>query len=154
VVRVTRSARVEAPVERVWDLIAGIERWPRWIDAPYASESVTWASAGPPAAGSQFVMKGRLAFRLFARVTDWEEGRSLRFEVTRSEYPSDRLFLARAEAGFRLESLDAQLTSVTYDHSAEGRGLLGRAYMATAFRLFLSRNASRVIAGLQLALEP
>jgi hypothetical protein len=151
VARVTRSTRIEAPVARVWALIADIERWPRWIDAPYASESVAWEPAGPPAVGSAFVLRGRLPYRLSARVTEWDEQRSFRFEVTASEYPSDRLFLARAEAGFRLESLDAQHTRVTYEHIAEGRGLIGRAYMATLFRLFLMRNASRVIAGLRRA---
>ena len=149
-VRVVRSARIEAPVTRVWAIVADVEGWPRWTCAPYASESVAWEPPG----GSTFVLKGRSPYKLTARVTERAEPRSFRFEFTASEYPSDRLFLARAEAGFHLEAVDAESTVVTYEHSAEGRGLLGRAYMATIFRLFLMRNASRIVAGLRRAATP
>ena len=130
--------------------MADVERWPRWIGAPYASESVAWEPPG----GSTFVLKGRLPYKLSARLSERDEPRAFRFEFTASEYPSDRLFLAHAEAAFDLEAVDADRTAVTYTHAAEGRGLLGRAYMATVFRLFLMRNASRIVAGLRRAATP
>lgn len=151
---ITRSVRIEAATGRVWGLIANLEGWPRWLDVPYATRSVTVTSPDPRGRGSEIVLRGRLSFRLFARVIDWDEGRSLRLEIFRSDYPSDRLFFARASAGFTLEQVGDSATRVTYDHSVQGKGPLGRLYMATIFRLLLRGNAARILAGLQRALEP
>ncbi len=99
------------------------------------------------------MLQGALPIRLFARIVVWEPGRALRFEVVRSEYPSDKLFLRRASAGFALEELAAGVSKVTYDQTAEGKGLVGRLYMATVFSVFLRRNAARILAGLRRAVD-
>jgi len=151
--RVGRAERIEADIESVWQIIADLGGWPRWIDAPYASRSVAITSAGQVGPGCEFVLQGRLPFHLFARIVEWEPRRTLRYEVVRSEYPSDRLFLRRASAGFALEELEGGVTKVTYEQTAESKGPLGRLYMATVFRFLLRSNADRVLAGLQGAVE-
>ena len=147
----SHSATVEAPIEALWERLAGIELWPTWLSAPYASESVTIASPAPAKPGAELVLKGRFTYRLFARITEWQERRLLAFEVYRSEYPSDRLFFRRACIAIELERLDEARTRVTCRHDAEGKGVLGRLYMATAFRPFLIANVRRIASDLARA---
>jgi len=132
-------------VETVWSLLVGLESWPRWLRVPYASESITVDSAGPPHVGTGFTLKGQWSFRLFARVEQLEEMRLLAFEIESSEYPSDRLFFKRARISIELSKVDQGRTRVTCTHWVEGKGLLGRLYMATAFRPFLRSNVRRVV---------
>ena len=143
--RASHSATVEAPIEGLWQRLADIESWPRWLSAPYVSESVASATPAPPSPGTELVLKGRLRYRLFARITDWQKERLLGFEVYHSEYPSDRLFFRRAAIAIELEELDEAHTRLTCRHEVEGRGVLGRLYMATAFRPFLSANVRRIV---------
>ena len=149
--RASHSATVEAPIEALWQRLADIEAWPRWLSAPYVSESVTIATPAPPSPGTELVLKGRLSYRLFARITDWQDGRLLAFEVYRSEYPSDRLFFRRAVIAIELEKVDGTRTRVTCRHQVEGKGVLGRLYMATAFRPFLAANVRRIVQDLARA---
>src|SRR3989304_3380874 len=100
------SEMVEAPIEALWQRLADIESWPRWLRAPYASESVAIATPAPLSPGTELVLQGRLSSRLFARITAGQEGRLLGFEVYRSEYPSDRLFFRWAAIAIELEELD------------------------------------------------
>jgi hypothetical protein len=93
-------------------------------------------------------MKGRLSYRLFARVTDWQPERRLEFEIHRSEYPSDRLTFARAAISITLEPLGDSGTRVTCEHTLWHRGPVGRAYAATVMRPFLKSNVQRIIDGL------
>ena len=141
----SHSATVSAPIDALWDRLAAIESWPRWLTAPYADQSVTLAPPAPPRAGTELVLKGRFSYRLFARITDWQDGRLLSFEVYRSEYPSDRLFFRRAAIAIELEKLDEVHTRVTCRHQVEGSGVLGMLYMATAFRPFLRANVRRIV---------
>jgi len=147
----SHSATVEAPIEALWPRLADIQSWPRWLSAPYASESVTLAAPPPPKPGTELVLKGRLSYRLFARVTDWQDERLLAFEVYRSEYPSDRLFFQRAVIAIELEKVDETRTRVTCRHQVEGKGVLGRLYMTTAFRPFLAANVRRIVQDLARA---
>jgi len=142
------SAIADAPVSAVWALLADIERWPRWLRVPYADQAVSVSSAGPPRAGAEFTLQGKLPFRLFARVSEWQEGRRLAFEIYRSEYPSDRFFFRRAAIAIDLEELGGH-TRVTCTHSVWGRGVLGRLYMATAFRPFLRSSARGFVRSLR-----
>ena len=143
------SAIAAAPVLAVWALLADIERWPRWLRVPYADQAVSVSSAGPPGAGTEFTLQGKLPFRLFARVSEWQEGQRLAFEIYRSEYPSDRLFFRRAAIAIELDDLGDGRTRVTCAHSVWGRGVLGRLYMATAFRPFLRSSARGFVRSLR-----
>lgn len=147
----SHSATIDTPVEAVWNILVGIESWPRWLHVPYASESVTVLSAAPTEVGTEFILKGRLSFRLFARITQLEEMRLLAFEVHRSEYPSDRLFFKRASIAIELGKVNEGETRVTCTHWVDGKGLLGQLYMATAFRPFLITNVQRVVRSLAQA---
>ncbi len=142
------SATIGVPAETVWELLVGIESWPQWLHVPYASESVTVVSAGPIAEGTEFILRGRLSFRLFARVTQLEEMRLFAFEIHRSEYPSDRLFFKRASIALKLGEANDGETRVTCTHWIEGKGRLGQLYMATAFRPFLIFNVRRIVRSL------
>lgn len=143
----SQTATVDARLEDVWNLLIDVESWPRWLHVPYASESVTIASPAPTQVGTELILKGRMSFRLFARITQLEEMRGLAFEVHRSEYPSDRLFFQRACIAFQVSRLTGK-TQVTCTHQVEGKGPLGRLYMATAFRPFLDANVKRVLRSL------
>lgn len=145
------SATIDAPVETVWARLADIASWPRWLGVPYASESVTIADAASPRVGTEFVLQGSLPFRLFARITEWREEQLLAFEIYRSEYPSDRLFFQRASVAIELRKLDEASTRATCTHRVEGKGIIGKLYMATVFRPFLISNTRRVVRSLREA---
>jgi len=143
--RARHVAIIPVPVATLWARLSDLEAWPRWLHVPYASDSVTIVSPMPTAVGTEFTLKGRMAFRLFARISQWEEEGCLAFEVYRSEYPSDRLFFKRAVIAIELERLDERRTRVTCTHRAEGKGLLGAMYMAMVMRPFLSSNVRRIV---------
>ena len=141
----SHSATIDSPVEAVWRLLIDLESWPRWLRVPYASESVAADSLEPPHVGTEFTLKGKMRFALFARIERLEDLRLLAFEITRSEYPSDRLFFKRARISIELSEVDSGRTRVTCVHWVQGKGLLGRLYMATVFRPFLRDNVLRVV---------
>ena len=149
--RARHVAIIPAPVGVLWARLGDLEGWPRWLRVPYASESVSIASSTPTALGTEFTLKGRMAYRLFARISQWEEERRLAFEVYRSEYPSDRLFFKRAVIDIELERLDEGRTRVTCTHRAEGKGLVGKLYMAVVMRPFLSTNVRCIVDSLDQA---
>ncbi len=66
---VERTFEVELPVERAWDLLADVERWPEW--APHVRTARLDGRLGP-------ATEGRFTFRPFGsgrfRVTDWQPG--------------------------------------------------------------------------------
>jgi hypothetical protein len=93
-------------------------------------------------------MKGRLAYRLFGRITDWQPESRLAFEIYRSEYPSDRLTFGRAVISIDLEPLDKERTRVTCEHALWHRNPVGKAYAATIMRPFLKANVQRIVDGL------
>lgn len=138
--RARHSAVIAASIAVLWARLSDLEGWPRWLRVPYASEAVSITSSPPAAVGTEFSLKGRLAYRLFARISRWEEGRCLAFEIHRSQYPSDRLFFKRAVIAIELEGLDEGRTRVTCTHRAEGKGPWGGLYMAVVMRPFLSAN--------------
>ncbi len=139
------SAAVQAPVEALWARLADLESWPRWLLVPYASEAVTIASPGPTAVGTEFVLKGRMKARLFARITELEDRRHLAFEIYRSEYPSDRLFFGRPSISIELETVDAAHTRIKCTHRLEGKGAIGKLYAAVVMRPFLAVNVQRIV---------
>jgi hypothetical protein len=97
-------------------------------------------------------MRGRLRYRLFARVTDWRPERRLAFEIYRSEYPLDRLFFGRAEISVALEPAAAGgRTRVTCEHRLWGRGAAGRVYASTVMRPFLRANVQSIVDSLAAA---
>jgi hypothetical protein len=140
------SAAAGASAADIWARLAGLPSWPRLLHLQYADESVTLESV--PDVGAEFTMKGRLSYRLFARLTGWQPQRRLAFEIHRSEYPSDRLTFSRAVISITLEPLDANRTRVTCEHTLWGRGPVGRAYAATVMRPFLKSNVQRIVDGL------
>jgi hypothetical protein len=93
-------------------------------------------------------MKGRLSYRLFARVTEWQPEQRLEFEIHRSEYPSDRLTFGRAVISIGLEPLEDGRTRVTCEHTLWHRGPVGKAYAATVMRPLLKSNVQRIVDGL------
>lgn len=150
--RARHSAIIAAPVAALWARLADLQAWPRWLRVPYASQSVTITSPPPAAVDTEFTLKGRMAYRIFARISQWEEERGLAFEIYRSEYPSDRLFFKRAVIAIELERLDEGRTRVTCTHRAEGKGLLGAVYMAVVMRPFLSSNVHWIVDSLAQAI--
>jgi len=142
------SAISRTPAAALWARLADLDSWPRWLRAPYADQSVTLTAAPSAHQGAEFVMKGRLPYRLFARITDWQPERGIEFEIHRSEYPSDRFTFGRARIAIRLERLPDGRTRVTCEHRLCGRGLLGRLYGATVMRPFLKSNVRRIVGGL------
>jgi len=140
------SAVANASASDLWARLSDLPSWPRLLLLPYADEFVTLD--GEPSVGAEFVMKGRLSYRLFARITDWQPERRLEFEIHRSEYPSDRLTFGRAVISILLDPLDDVRTRVTCEHVLLGRGPAGRAYAATVMRPFLKSNVQRIVDGL------
>lgn len=143
------AATINVPVDVAWRRLADLASWPRWLLVPYASESLTITSAPPTGQGSEFTLKGRLPYRLFARVVEWQEARLLSYEIYRSEYPSDRLFFRQAVIRVQLEPIDSGRTAVRCSHTLEGRGFAGRLYAATVMRPFISTNVQRIVDGLR-----
>jgi len=141
-----QSAVANATAADIWARLSDLPSWPALLHLQYADESVTLEGAS--GLGAEFVMKGRLSYRLFARITGWQPGRRLEFEIHRSEYPSDRFTFGRAVISITLEPLDDARTRVTCKHTLWGRGPAGTAYAAIVMRPFLKSNVQRIIDGL------
>ena len=141
------SAVTSIPASVLWRKLADIGSWPRWLRAPYADERVVITSPEGRAEriGSEFTLKGRLPYRLFARITDWQPERRLEFEIYRSEYPSDRLTFGHASIAISLELADDARTRVSCEHRPLGKGPGGRLYAATVMRPFLRANVRRIV---------
>jgi uncharacterized protein YndB with AHSA1/START domain len=146
-----RIASIAAPPEAIWRILADVESWPRWLRVPYAGESVTASPPGEPGAGTEIVLKGRLRHRLFARLTAWEPGRCLAFEIHRSEYPLDRWFFHHAVIRIEIADRPAGGATVTCTHRLQGKGPAGRLYAALVMRPFLAFNVQRIIDSLATA---
>ena len=149
----SHSAVTNASATAIWARLADLASWPRLLHLQYADESVQLAHPevskdDPVGLGAEFVMKGRLPYRLFARITDWQPQRRLEFEIYRSEYPSDRLTFGRARISIELEATDDGRTRVTCEHRLWGRGPLGRVYATTVMRPLLKSNVQRIVDGL------
>lgn len=144
-------AVVRAPIGAVWERLVDLQSWPRWMRVAYVTESVSVTSAATSGVGTEFVMKGRLKSRLFARVVEWTPERQFAFEIYRSGYPSDRLTFGRAVITLDLERADEGKTRVTCEHRLEGRGLRGRVYAATVMRPLIKTNAQRIVESLAQA---
>jgi hypothetical protein len=142
----SHSAVANASAAHIWARLSDLASWPHLLHLQYADESVTLESV--PGVGAEFAMKGRLSYRLFARIGGWQPERRLEFEIHRSEYPSDRFTFARAVISIDLEPLDDARTRVTCEHTLWGRGPAGRAYAATVMRPFLKSNVQRIVDGL------
>ena len=132
---------------------SGEELRPARPEAPgelAARQGAGQATAGGPAIapGTEFVLKGRLSYRLFARITEWLPNHRLAFEIHRSEYPSDRLTFARAVISIDLEPLEDGRTRVTCEHTLWHSNPVGKAYAATVMRPFLKANVQRIVDGL------
>lgn len=77
----TVGRQVDAPAERVWSILVDTRRWPDWGPS-VASAAVDGGdpAIGPDATGT---VRTALGVRLPFRVTDWDEGRSWRWDVAR-----------------------------------------------------------------------
>src|SRR2546426_839102 len=144
------SAVTSLPASALWPKLADIGSWPRWLRAPYADEHVEIAlpERGGEAIRSEFTLKGRLPYRLFARITEWQPERLLRFEIYHSEYPSDRLTFGHASISIGLGPAEQGMTCVSCEHRLLGKGPAGRVYAATVMRPFLRANVRRIVANL------
>ena len=63
-----REIEIGAPLEVVWDLLTGVDDWPRWF-----TEGESAAIAGPVAPGTTFRMKGRAPGTIKARIESAEK---------------------------------------------------------------------------------
>jgi uncharacterized protein YndB with AHSA1/START domain len=63
-----REIEIGAPLEVVWDVLTGVDDWPRWF-----TEGESAAIAGPVAPGTTFRMKGRAPGTIKARIESAEK---------------------------------------------------------------------------------
>ena len=146
------TAIAKATPNVLWEKLADLESWPRWVGVPWAAESVQLeATEKEEMLGAVVVFKGRLPYRLFATITDWRPPRRLAFKIYRSEYPSDRLTFRWAEISIELAEVDDRRTQVICKHVLLGKGPAGALYAATIMRLFLKSNVQRMLDGLAAA---
>ena len=143
---------MSAQQEAIWERLADLRSWPRWLGVPWAAESVQLeATEKEEMLGAVVVFKGRLPYRLFATITDWRPPRRLALRIYRSEYPSDRLTFRCAEISIELAEVDDRRTQVICKHVLFGKGPAGALYAATIMRLFLKSNVQRMLDGLAAA---
>lgn len=107
------QVEVDAPVERVWDVLQDVERWPEWASTV---TSVRRLDDGPLAVGSRTTIEQPRIPPTEYEVTELEPGRSFTWVA---EGPG-----VRTTARHGLERLDAGRTRVTL--SVQQAGWLGR----------------------------
>ena len=118
---------VDAPAERVWEVLTDFDRWPEWNPSVPSIE-------GEPRVGSTvaltLAMPGRPSAKVKAKLTEVVPGRRL---VWDGHVGADRLF-----AGHREFLIDPQPDgTVLFTHVEDVRGLLFplfRAFMGGAIR--------------------
>jgi hypothetical protein len=109
---VTDGITIAAPIERVWDVFADVERWSTWTASVTSVELVTGDRV---ALGAQARIKQPRFPRLTWTVTEIEPGRSWTW-VTRS-------IGATTTASHELRAIDGETTHVT--QTIDQRGPLG-----------------------------
>lgn len=120
-VRARRTVDVEAPIERVWDVLANVDDWPRW-NADVKSAGI----AGPVAPGTQFRWKAGPG-TIESKLEDVERPQRLGW--------TGKTFGLSAVHVWRLESRDGG-THVTTEESMEGR-------LARPLRGMLTKNLEK-----------
>ena len=94
------EVRIEAPAERVWDLVTDIS-----LPARFSSEfrGATWVDSGPVAVGRRFVGRNHHDalgdWETTCFVTRWELGRAFSWAVTDPDTPSATWWFALEPAG-------------------------------------------------------
>jgi uncharacterized membrane protein len=109
--RFERSIEIDAPQQRVWDVLSAIEAWPQRIETVDAVELLTPA---PIATGSRVRLKQPKLGEGIWNVTVWDPPSS--FEWTQ------RMVGTTSVAGHRVEAMDEDRARLTL--TLEMRGLL------------------------------
>ena len=103
---------IAAPIDRVWDVFADVERWPTWTDSVTSVELV---AGDRIALGAKARIKQPRFPRVTWTVTEIEPGRSWTWVV--------RSIGATTTASHELRAIDPETTHVT--QMIDQRGLLG-----------------------------
>lgn len=130
---------IEAEVERVWNVLVDVEKWPSWTPSMTSVERV---DSGPLRVGSTARIRQPGLGSMLWKVTELTEGRSFTWEARR---PGLRLIAAHA-----LDESEANDTNVTL--SVHQGGLLG-AVFAPLTAGFARRNVEAEAQGLKRAAE-
>ena len=135
-VSVTRSRRIEAPVERVWAVIADHERWPEWFTA---LDEVERVGSGEGVGGRRRVRLRNMTFD--EEFLAWEPGSRFGFVVTDVSGPGLRSMVE----DIRLRPDGDAATTVTYAQAAEP---VAAVVIAPLLRRLFARNLDKGLAGL------
>ena len=107
---VTRSVRIAAPVDRVWEVVADHESWPQWFGALTGVERI---GSGEGVGGARRVhLKGLTVEEEFLA---WEPGRRFAFTVVRATKPGIRSMVE----DLRLEPDGDDATTVRYTQAIQ-----------------------------------
>lgn len=135
-VHVTRTRRIAAPPERIWEVVADHERWPEWFTA------LTTVEALEPSEG----VGGRRRVRIRSLAVEeeflaWEPGRQFAFTVT---HATTRAIRSMVE-DVRLTSAGDAATTVSYTQAIEP---MAARVTAPLLRRSVPRTLDGAVAGL------
>jgi uncharacterized protein YndB with AHSA1/START domain len=136
-VRVTRSRRIPASSDRVWEAIADHERWPEWFGALTAVERIgTGEGVG---SGRRVHLKGISVEEEFLV---WEPGRRFAFTVVRATRPGIKAMVEDV----RLEPDGDTATTVSYTQAIQP---VGARVVAPLVRRAVPRTLDGALEGLE-----
>ena len=73
------TVEIEAPVERVWQVLVEVQRWPEWTAS---MENLTLSGAGPLHEGATVVIKQPRVAEMIWQVTDFRPLRGFTWETS------------------------------------------------------------------------
>jgi uncharacterized protein YndB with AHSA1/START domain len=146
----SESTTIDAPRDRVWEVLAEIGSIHLWNPGVKDSHSTSEASGAEGATRHCDLQRpnGKSAGYLEERAFDWEEGRSFRIEITDSNLPFERAVIAFALA----DAGDATTVTVSPDYKLRF-GPFGRALDRLAVRRRYAAGIREMLAGLKRYLE-
>lgn len=131
--RVTSQVTIEAPRQRVWDLIADLEAVQEYNPGVQSAHLITEEAEGV-GAGRHCELRPR--GWVDEKIREWDAGRSYTIDIVESNLP-----IAGATAQFFFEEVEAgTLVTVNFDYEVK-YGALGR----VLDRLMISRRFDRAV---------
>lgn len=146
--RFSTSTRIEAPVEKTWEVLSDIGSIYKWNPGVAHSYSTSEESFGEGATRHCDIKSGPISGYLEERAFDWNEGKSFKIDIYESSLPlkSNIVEFTVSADG------DGARVTVTPEYSLKF-GPIGAIMDALMFRRQLKKGMDGLLAGLKYHVE-
>lgn len=137
---------ISAPASRIWEVLANLPELAEYDPAVATVEATSAAESGPGASREVRMMDGKHWFT--EKVTDFEPGERLTFELTACNFPIKHLTHT-----YSFSELDGEATVTQVMRYEPKFGLLGKLMDAAMIRSSSDKGVKAFLAGLKVHVE-